>query len=58
MRTIVKWKVDNAITHLQELQDILKEMQQDKSGIKPTTIKWLSGEIGMAIEILGGKEDE
>jgi hypothetical protein len=58
MRTIVKWKVDNAITHLDELQDILKEMQQDKSGIKPTTIKWLAGEIRMAIEILGGKEDE
>tara|TARA_R110002051_G_scaffold874_1_gene4192 strand:+ start:12531 stop:12707 length:177 start_codon:yes stop_codon:yes gene_type:complete len=58
MRTIVKWKVDNAITHLDELQDILKEMQQDKSGIKPTTVKWLAGEIRMAIKMLGGKEDE
>ena len=58
MRTIVKWKVDNAIRHLDELQDILKEMQQDKSGIKPTTIKWLAGEIRTAIETLGGKEDE
>ena len=58
MRTIVKWKVDNAITHLDELQDILKEMQQDKYGIKPTTIKWLAGEVRMAIEILGGKENE
>ena len=58
MRTIVKWKVDNAITHLDELQDILREMQQDKYGIKPTTIKWLAGEVRMVIEILGGKEDE
>lgn len=55
MRTIVKWKVDNAITHLDGILDLI---EKGESGIKPTTIKWLAGEIRMTIEILGGKEDE
>ncbi len=58
MRTMVKWKVDEAVEHLNELQDTLKEMQKDKSGIKPTTIKWLAGEIRIAIEMLGGIDEQ
>ena len=46
MRTIVKWKVDEAVAILKDILDRLKD----------DTIS--TYEINKAIEILGGKEDE
>tara|TARA_R110002051_G_scaffold20896_1_gene56261 strand:- start:802 stop:987 length:186 start_codon:yes stop_codon:yes gene_type:complete len=55
MRTVVKWKVDDAVDMLKDLVDLI---ESDDTSIKDTTKKWLSYEINKAIEMLGGKIDE
>jgi hypothetical protein len=59
MRTVVKWKVDDAVDMLKDLVDLIESNEinfvVDDTSIKDTTKKWLSYEINKAIEMLGGK---
>lgn len=55
MRTIIKWKVDDAVYTLKDLVDLI---ESDDTNIKATTKKWLSYEINKAIEMLGGIDEQ
>jgi len=55
MRTIVKWKVDDAINIL---KDVLDRLKDDTISTRVTLRPIVMYEINKAIKMLGGKENE